>query len=339
VGNGPQWLVDFNLLKHSVAWKLPTSLGAKYQITDQHVYFFSTKKQAPSGFSNGTTQRYTTAYSSTSGKRLWTIRDPEGSGSANGRPIQDGPSGVPGHPEATVIEENGVIAAYDGSTGKLLWQHTPLYKSLGGAGASYIAYGISESVTQVSDEEFEHTGFNVITGQQAWTFTSTCAEGTNNPTGVSSNTDSALVGPTEWQFGNGCVLAHDVRTGALVRNVTEPASWRDYKSVAGTQGICVYGGSRLAFFKYADLSTPTWSIPAGSSVPVVTAADYILVKSPSGLLVVSAATGAIRSHVDARQFYVRSNAGNATDNLAVSNGLVEADLVSGQVAVLDLDIP
>ena len=326
---GPTTLVAFNLLSHRVVWALPILSTADGSTTlDQHVFIFSHRRTSPSGFQSGNTRYFVTAYSTASGRKVWTAAAPE---SLKESLVTEGPSPRPGSRSEVVFTHSNGITAYDSQTGRKLWttaRRTYLRAEVLG---SYVGYGIVEVYGYQDNKYDDHTtGFDARTGKQVWDvhFPIPCS---------SSSMHRVLVGSIEWTFGDGCVEAHDLLTGDVKLDLDYPSSWQGVAASPTTASV--YTAGHFSLYKWPDVAHAIWSIAAGTTTPVITMPGHLLVKAPSGMLIVDAKNGSIVAHTPEWP----------DDPVRWTNGLLQATGTApyqpglgyrtGDTSIFDLDFP
>src|ERR1700704_3071081 len=148
---------------------------------------------------------------------------------------------------------------------------------------------------------------------------------------------AVLVGTVEWEFAHNCLQAHDVASGQVtVPPQIYPPSWKAV--FADPTGVVAYDGAHLSMFVPTDLAHPIWSVPAGPTIPLAISPGHVLVNGPSGLLVLSARTGAIAARVSG-DFSGKVEAESEAIHGHSIDGLIEQTVPESKTRVLDLDLP
>jgi PQQ-like domain len=332
LGTGSKMIVAFDLRGQRVAWTLPLTGLDTYTSTYRNVLFFSHRSVPASDFKSGYTERFLSAYSTTSGKLEWKV--------SLGRVGQldvlyEGPSGVPGHPTDIILtgELNTKYgtAALDSATGKLLWHHVNTTYLRSAVEGYYVSYGIAQK-DATSNSQSGVMGVDARTGKDVWTLTLKirCGDSGEHNRRFFSGSDMVTIG--EINFPNEfCVEVHNLLTGKVKQDVALPRTWKAIAASASL--ICEYDGHRLSLYALSNLQKPIWSIAAGPTTPIAVVGSHVLVKAPSGLLLLDAKTGAIVAHVTAPSF-------ESPGYAFVSDGLIESAGTSDNFAtVLDVDAP
>jgi hypothetical protein len=327
-------LVAFDLINRKVVWKRSLRGIDTFAHTARHAFLFSHSNVSPSGLIAGTTSYTLTAVDVGTGKTSWSAPfTPEAGTPPTGEsdvPISEGPSGVPGHPQAVVVSFES-DEAYDARTGAILWQRS---SSEGvGLNASYVTAGIAEAhVLEGLEQEYgkEIRAFTAATATPLWQV--------NLPVVCFADRGgSVLVGTVEWEFAHNCLQAHDVATGQMVvPPQLYPPSWTAV--FADPAGVVAYDGSRLSMFAATDLAHSIWSVPAGPTTPLAVSTGHVLVNGPSGLLVLNSKTGAITGRVAGELSAAPEHESEAIHGHPVG-GLVEQTVLESKTRVLDLDAP
>ena len=328
-------LIAFDPFKRTVIWKRSLRRIDTFAHTARHVFFLAHSNTPPSGLTAGSTSYTLTAIDAATGKTSWTSPFTPQPGSPptaeSELPVSEGPSGIAGHPEAVVVsyEED---EAYDARTGAFLWRRSG--NEGVGLNASYVTAGVAEThVVEGSDQEYgkEIRAFNASSGTPLWRL--------NLPVICFADRINAavLVGTVEWEFAHNCLQAHDVASGQVtVAPQIYPPSWKAV--FADPTGVVAFDGTRLSMFAPTDLAHPIWSIPAGPTTPLAVSPGHVLVKGPSGLLVLSAKTGAITARVSG-DFSGEPEAESEAIHGHAVDGLVEQTVLESKTRVLDLDVP
>lgn len=324
--SAPSTYIGFDLFKRAVTWQVNLAGYDVYQLGTGHLFLISHTTTPASGLQGPKTTYQLTAINLATGEKSWTVpfnADSASSGDNQIMGLDEGLSGVPGHPRAVVITYLGT-SAYDAQTGASLWHIATEHDT--GANGSYATDKITEIYGYQDNAYDSHiTGFDTQTGRQLWDLRLPvpCAGGT-----VAG--DDVYVGTVEWQFGSRCVEAHDLATGKVIIDQAYPDSWQNVTATP-TQ-VLAFDGTRLSLFRISDFQHPIWSEPADSATPMAISSGHALVLAPSGELVLSTANGSITARLPSAL-----NLGGR-DLLAV-DGLVAGGAGFDGTSVVELDQP
>jgi len=341
--------VGFDLFKRTVLWKRPlVTDGDQFLVGTKFVYQFASSTTPASGLQAESTTWSVAAIDPRSGQDVW--KSPFGSTSSDPQ-IQKGAqhSLVAEDPASDLVifelsgdPNSGLATGYSLSTGKPKWSVNPCTLVKFGCTTNFIDDSLTSIFSNLvsggviigtsSTNGADNTaGFDPSTGKLVWSDANlTCGPAPATGNGVSN--PGVVRGSLALYYSDSfCLAVVNVANGNILVNQALPNSGFVAPSF---NGYLAYDGSNLNYFAYANPGTAKWSVPAGSTIPLVLGDTLGLVWGPTGGTLVKVAGGSVFGNVE-----ISSTSEYGGHQSFSQSGLVDGLCVGSLGSIIELSVP